>query len=60
MAVPKKRTSKAKTRQRKAQWKHKATIECSKALSLGKSVITGKNQSFIYVTDKSSQDQEDI
>ena len=49
MAVPKKRTSKAKSRSRKAHWKHKAFHASKKAMSLGKSIISGNNQSFIYL-----------
>lgn len=39
MAVPKKRTSKMKTRLRKAQWKFKANTEATKALAKAKTVI---------------------
>jgi ribosomal protein L32 len=39
MAVPKKRTSKIKTRLRKAQWKAQASRESLKALSKAKTVI---------------------
>lgn len=39
MAVPKKRTSKMKTRLRKTQWKAQATSEAQKALSKAKTVI---------------------
>ena len=39
MAVPKKRTSKMKTRLRKAQWKTQAAHEAAKALSKAKTVI---------------------
>nr|YP_009314642.1 Ribosomal protein L32 [Neoizziella asiatica]SCW23097.1 Ribosomal protein L32 [Neoizziella asiatica] len=49
MAVPKKRTSKAKSRSRKSNWKRKAFYASQKAISLGKSIISGKNQSFIYI-----------
>jgi ribosomal protein L32 len=38
MAVPKKRTSKMKTRLRKTQWKEQATREAAKALSKAKTV----------------------
>jgi len=48
MAVPKKRTSKTKTRSRKAVWKGKATNAAKKSLSLAKSVLQGKPTSFIY------------
>nr|UAD84082.1 ribosomal protein L32 [Gracilaria changii] len=49
MAVPKKRTSKSKSKSRKATWKHKAYDAYHKSISLGKSVITGKANSFIYI-----------
>nr|YP_004347763.1 ribosomal protein L32 [Chlorella variabilis]ADZ05011.1 ribosomal protein L32 [Chlorella variabilis] len=41
MAVPKKRTSKMKTRLRKAHWKAQASREALKALSKAKKVIKG-------------------
>lgn len=43
MAVPKKRTSKAKKNIRKAHWKKKASQESKKALSLAFSAISKKN-----------------
>lgn len=49
MAVPKKRTSKAKSRSRKANWKRKAYDTSNKAISLGKSILTGKSTSFVYL-----------
>nr|YP_010198318.1 ribosomal protein L32 [Gracilaria pachydermatica]UAD86734.1 ribosomal protein L32 [Gracilaria pachydermatica] len=52
MAVPKKRTSKSKCKSRKAQWKHKAYDTYKKSMSLGKSVTTGKANSFIYIQQK--------
>ncbi|NCO74023.1 MAG: 50S ribosomal protein L32 [Cyanobacteria bacterium] len=48
MAVPKKKTSKSKRDQRKAHWIKKAELQAQKALSLGKSVLTGKSNSFVY------------
>ena len=48
MAVPKKRTSKAKKNSRKANWKRKGYKAAQKALSLAKSMITGKTTSFVY------------
>jgi large subunit ribosomal protein L32 len=48
MAVPKKRTSKAKTRARKANWKRKAFTAAQKSLSLAKSMLRGKTTSFVY------------
>ena len=48
MAVPKKRTSKAKKRARKANWKRKGKQVSQKSLSLAKSMLQGKSTSFIY------------
>ena len=48
MAVPKKRTSKAKKNARKANWKRKGYYATQKSLSLAKSMLRGKPTSFIY------------
>ena len=48
MAVPKKRTSKAKKNARKANWKGKASKTAQKSLSLAKSMLRGKTTSFVY------------
>ena len=48
MAVPKKRTSKAKKNARKANWKRKASKAAQKSLSLAKSMLRGKTTSFVY------------
>jgi large subunit ribosomal protein L32 len=58
MAVPKKRTSKSKRNMRKATWKRKARSQAEKALSLGKSVLTGRAQGFYYPTDEDEDDEE--
>lgn len=47
MAVPKKRTSKSKRNSRKSQWYKLASVTKQKAVSLAKSIITGKSTSFI-------------
>lgn len=52
MAVPKKRTSKSKRNARKALWKKKADKTAQKALSLAKSVLRGKANSFIYTLNE--------
>ena len=49
MAVPKKRTSKAKKNSRKANWKRKAQKSAQKSLSLAKSILRGKTTSFVYL-----------
>ena len=48
MAVPKKRTSKAKKNARKANWKRKGYKAAQKSLSLAKSMLQGKPTSFVY------------
>lgn len=48
MAVPKKRTSKAKKNARKANWKRKGYFTAQKSLALAKSVLGNKNTSFVY------------
>ena len=48
MAVPKKRTSKSKKNSRKANWKKKGYKTAQKSLSLAKSVLKGKKNSFVY------------
>ena len=53
MAVPKKKTSKSKRNQSHAIWKAKAGIAAQKAISLGKSVLTGRAQGFVYPIDES-------
>lgn len=60
MAVPKKKTSKTKRNQRKAaNWKRKATLEAQKALSLGKSILTGRANGFVYPTDEAEDESAD-
>jgi large subunit ribosomal protein L32 len=58
MACPKKKTSKAKRDQRKAHWKRQAHFEALKALSLGKSVLTGRANGFVYPTKDADEDEE--
>ncbi|MBF2036708.1 MAG: 50S ribosomal protein L32 [Leptolyngbyaceae cyanobacterium T60_A2020_046] len=57
MAVPKKKTSKAKRNQRKAHWKRTAAQQAQKALSLGKSVLTGRSKGFVYPSKDESDDE---
>lgn len=56
MAVPKKRTSKMKTRSRRANWMRKSDKQAQRALSLAKSVLSGKQTSFIYNTEQAAAD----
>lgn len=59
MAVPKKKTSKAKKRSRKAVWKRKAALQAQRALSLGKSVLTGRAGGFMYPSKEDEEDDEE-
>ena len=52
MAVPKKKKSKSKRNHRHAVWKGKAALAAQKAISLGKSVLTGKAQGFVILLMK--------
>ena len=58
MAVPKKKTSKGKRDQRHAVWKAKAATAAEKALSLGKSVLSGRAQGFVYPIDEEEESEE--
>merc|ERR1711990_229015 len=58
-AVPKSRTSKKKTRQRKANWFAKANIQRERALTLGRSVLSEGEGSFIYNPDDEDDDEDD-
>jgi large subunit ribosomal protein L32 len=59
MAVPKKKTSKSRRDMRKATWKRKARLQAEKALSLGKSVLTGRSKGFYYPTDDEEESDEE-
>jgi large subunit ribosomal protein L32 len=48
MACPKKKTSNGKRDQRRANWKREANVEALKAMSLGKSILTGRAKGFVY------------
>ncbi|MCS5705120.1 MAG: 50S ribosomal protein L32 [Cyanobacteriota bacterium] len=58
MAVPKKKTSKGKRNQRHATWKGKAAVAAQKALSIGKSVLSGRAQGFVYPVSEEAEDGE--
>ena len=57
MAVPKKRTSKAKKNARKANWKRKGYFAAQKSLSLAKSLLKEKPTSFSYNIHLDEDDQ---
>ncbi|MFM2432444.1 MAG: hypothetical protein RLZZ511_3658 [Cyanobacteriota bacterium] len=50
MACPKKKTSNGKRDQRRAHWKKQAERQAQKAMSMGKSVLTGRAKGFVYPT----------
>jgi len=58
MAVPKKKTSKGKRNQRHATWKGKAAIAAQKAMSIGKSVLSGRAQGFVYPVSESDESED--
>ena len=58
MAVPKKKTSKGKRNQRHAHWKAKAGVAAAKALSIGKAVLSGKAQGFVYPLAEEADNEE--
>ena len=55
MAVPKKKTSKAKRNQRSATWKGKAAVAAQRAMSIGKSVLSGRAQGFVYPVSETDE-----
>lgn len=57
MAVPKKKTSKSKRDKRRATWRRKAELQAQKALSLGKSILTGRSK-FVYPSPEAEEDEE--
>jgi large subunit ribosomal protein L32 len=58
MAVPKKKTSKSKRDSRRATWRHKAEVQAQKAISLGKSILSGRS-TFVYPTDEEESEDEE-
>lgn len=58
MAVPKKKTSNSKRDKRRATWRRKAALQAQRALSLGKSVLTGRSN-FVYPQDEEVEDGEE-
>ena len=60
MAVPKKKTSKSKRDMRRSHWRRQATLEAEKAISLGKSILSGRSTSFEYpAKDEDDEDGEE-
>ena len=59
MAVPKKKRSKSKRNMHRAVWKRKAALQAQRALSLGKSVLTNRSNSFEYPQDEDEDEDEE-
>ncbi|MFM6899103.1 MAG: 50S ribosomal protein L32 [Microcystis panniformis] len=59
MACPKKKTSNAKRDQRRAHRRKQAEREAQKALSLGKSVLSGRSNSFVYPTKEEEEGEDE-
>nr|YP_009668440.1 ribosomal protein L32 [Calypogeia fissa]QCW59215.1 ribosomal protein L32 [Calypogeia fissa]WCP19441.1 ribosomal protein L32 [Calypogeia suecica]WCP19528.1 ribosomal protein L32 [Calypogeia suecica] len=59
MAVPKKRTSKLKTKIRRNIWKGKAHKIALKAFSLARSILTNRSKSFYYTVNRKSSDSSE-
>ncbi len=57
MACPKKKTSNSKRDHRRAHWRKQAAIAADKALSLGKSVLTGRANSYVYPTEEAASEE---
>jgi large subunit ribosomal protein L32 len=58
MAAPKKKTSNPKRDQRRAHWRRKAELQAQRALSLGKSILTGRATGFVY-PNKNDEDEDE-
>ena len=59
MAVPKKKTSKSRRNKRHAVWKAKAASAAQRAMSLGKSVLSGRAQGFVYPMDNDEEETDE-
>ncbi|MEM6592769.1 MAG: 50S ribosomal protein L32, partial [Cyanobacteria bacterium P01_C01_bin.73] len=53
------KTSKSKRSMRRSNWKRKASLEAQKALSLGKSILSDRSNSFVYTVDEDDEDDEE-
>lgn len=59
MAVPKKKTSKSRRNKRRATWNRKALFAAQRAMSLGKSVLTGRAEGFVYAPEEEEAEDEE-
>jgi large subunit ribosomal protein L32 len=58
MACPKKKTSKSKRDMRRANWNRLGSVQAAKAMSMGKSILTGRAQGFYYPVDEEEDEEE--
>jgi large subunit ribosomal protein L32 len=58
MAVPKKKTSNSKRNSRRAHWNRKANLAAQRAMSQGKSILTGRAKGFYYPVKEDEDDEE--
>ena len=58
MAVPKKKTSNSKRNSRRAHWNRKANLAAQRAMSTGKSILTGRAKGFYYPVKEDEDDEE--
>lgn len=58
MAVPKKKTSKARARSRYANWLNKANLHAERALSTGRSLLSQRAEGFYYPKAAETEQEE--
>jgi large subunit ribosomal protein L32 len=55
-AAPKKKTSQSKRDKRRATWRRKADLQAQRALSLGKSILSGRS-TFVYPQNEDENEE---
>ncbi|PZD75535.1 50S ribosomal protein L32 [Acaryochloris thomasi RCC1774] len=58
MAVPKKKTSNSKRNSRRAHWNRKANLAAQRAMSTGKSILSGRAKGFYYPVKEDEDDEK--
>lgn len=58
MAVPKKRTSRMKSKSRRSVWMNKSNLQAQRALSLAKSLAKNNNTTFVYSQSSDANAEE--
>lgn len=56
---PKEKTSNSKRDSRRAHWNRKANLAAQRALSTGKSILTGRAKGFEYPTKDDDEDDDE-